>query len=221
MEFPAGLRYTKEHEWIRVEGDQAYVGITDYAASQLGDLVFIELPAVGTKLQKGAAAAVVESVKAASEVFAPISGTVTEVNGALGDQPGDGPRRAMHRRQHPAAVRRRRADHAAPRLLGRRRRTVLQAATDRPATAEGLGCDLRAGLAARWRRAAAVVHAPPLAPVAAPVLEQRPERQAPRREARPHPRPFPRARSPRLPPPWPPSPPPPRRKSRTGSSLRS
>jgi glycine cleavage system H protein len=81
-------RYTRDHEWIRLDGDVATVGITDYAQEQLGDIVFVELPEIGKKLDKGAEAAVVESVKAASEVFAPVSGEVVEVNGALADQPG-------------------------------------------------------------------------------------------------------------------------------------
>ena len=79
--------FTDEHEWIDVEGDTATVGITDYAQEQLGDIVFVELPAVGTMLDKSGDAAVVESVKAASDVYAPISGEVTEANGALEDDP--------------------------------------------------------------------------------------------------------------------------------------
>lgn len=79
--------FTDEHEWIDVEGDTATVGITDYAQEQLGDIVFVELPAVGTVLEKGGDAAVVESVKAASDVYAPIGGEVTEANGALEDDP--------------------------------------------------------------------------------------------------------------------------------------
>jgi glycine cleavage system H protein len=81
-------RYTRDHEWIRLDGDVATIGITGYAQEQLGDIVFVELPEVGKKLDKGAEAAVVESVKAASEVFAPVTGEVVEVNGALSDQPG-------------------------------------------------------------------------------------------------------------------------------------
>lgn len=77
------VRYTKDHEYVRLEGDTATVGITDYAQSQLGDVVFVELPAIGRTLQAGEEAAVVESVKAASEVFAPVAGTVTAVNNAL------------------------------------------------------------------------------------------------------------------------------------------
>ena len=79
--------FTDEHEWIDVEGDSATVGITDYAQEQLGDIVFVELPSVGTMLDKGGDAAVVESVKAASDVYAPISGEVTEGNAALEDDP--------------------------------------------------------------------------------------------------------------------------------------
>ena len=79
--------FTDEHEWIDVEGENATVGITDYAQEQLGDIVFVELPEVGTELDKGGDAAVVESVKAASDVYAPITGEVTEANGALEDDP--------------------------------------------------------------------------------------------------------------------------------------
>ncbi len=82
------VRFTQEHEWIRVEDGIGVVGITDYAQQQLGDVVFVELPAVGTKLSKGEQAAVVESVKAASEVYAPVSGEVVGVNDALADEPG-------------------------------------------------------------------------------------------------------------------------------------
>jgi glycine cleavage system H protein len=81
-------RYTRDHEWIRLDGDIATVGITDYAQEQLGDIVFVELPEVGKALDKGAEAAVVESVKAASEVYAPVAGEVVEVNDALADAPG-------------------------------------------------------------------------------------------------------------------------------------
>ncbi|WP_112663264.1 glycine cleavage system protein GcvH [Microvirga flavescens] len=81
-------RYTKDHEYVRVEGDAGIVGISDYAQSQLGDVVFVELPALGKTLAKGAEAAVVESVKAASEVYAPVSGEVLEVNSLLEDAPG-------------------------------------------------------------------------------------------------------------------------------------
>lgn len=79
--------FTDEHEWIDVDGDIATVGITDYAQGQLGDIVFVELPAPGTAVEKGKDAAVVESVKAASDVYAPISGEVTEGNAALEEDP--------------------------------------------------------------------------------------------------------------------------------------
>ncbi|HEU4820115.1 MAG TPA: glycine cleavage system protein GcvH [Qipengyuania sp.] len=79
--------FTAEHEWIDVDGDTATVGITDYAQGQLGDIVFVELPQPGTQVAKGKDAAVVESVKAASDVYAPITGEVTEANGALEDDP--------------------------------------------------------------------------------------------------------------------------------------
>ena len=79
--------YSEDHEWIAVDGDTGTVGITDYAQEQLGDVVFVELPDVGKALTKGGDAAVVESVKAASEVYAPISGEVVEVNDALTDAP--------------------------------------------------------------------------------------------------------------------------------------
>jgi glycine cleavage system H protein len=80
-------KFTKDHEWIRIEGDVGTVGITDYAQQQLGDVVFVELPAKGRKVAKGGEAAVVESVKAASEVYAPVSGEVVESNGALESAP--------------------------------------------------------------------------------------------------------------------------------------
>lgn len=79
--------YTDEHEWIDVEGDVATVGITDYAQGQLGDIVFVELPEVGAMIEQGKDAAVVESVKAASDVYAPITGEITEVNPALEEDP--------------------------------------------------------------------------------------------------------------------------------------
>jgi len=81
------LYFTKDHEWISVEGDSATVGITDYAQAQLGDVVFVEVPPAGTEVAKGKEAAVVESVKAASDVYAPVSGQVTEGNGALEADP--------------------------------------------------------------------------------------------------------------------------------------
>jgi glycine cleavage system H protein len=81
-------RYTKDHEYIRIEGDTGTVGITDYAQGQLGDVVFVELPAIGKNVGKGKEAAVVESVKAASEVYAPVSGEVVAVNSELEGAPG-------------------------------------------------------------------------------------------------------------------------------------
>jgi glycine cleavage system H protein len=81
------LKFTQEHEWLRVEGDIATVGITPHAQEQLGDLVFVELPEPGKGFEKGAAVAVVESVKAASDVYAPISGEITEVNQSVVDEP--------------------------------------------------------------------------------------------------------------------------------------
>jgi glycine cleavage system H protein len=82
------LRFTKDHEWLRTEGDVATVGITPFAQEKLGDLVFVELPSVGATFQKGAVAATVESVKAAADVYAPVAGEVTAVNDKLADQPG-------------------------------------------------------------------------------------------------------------------------------------
>jgi glycine cleavage system H protein len=87
--YPTNLKYTKDHEWIRVEGDTGTIGITHFAQEQLGDVVYVELPDVGAALTQGQAFGTIESVKAVSELFAPISGTVTEVNGALKDKPED------------------------------------------------------------------------------------------------------------------------------------
>ena len=84
---PTDLRYTKDHEWVRVEGDIATIGITSFASEQLGDIVFVELPGVGSAVEQFATFGVVESVKAVSDLFAPIGGTVTETNGDLGSQP--------------------------------------------------------------------------------------------------------------------------------------
>ena len=81
-------RYTKDHEWIRLDGDVATVGITEHAQSQLGDIVYVELPEIGRKVDQGGEAAVVESVKAASDVYAPVSGEVVAVNETLGSAPG-------------------------------------------------------------------------------------------------------------------------------------
>ena len=83
----SGLKYSKDHEWVRVEGDVGTVGISDYAQEQLGDVVYVELPEVGRAVAQNEEAAVVESVKAASEVYAPVSGEVVEVNQALEDNP--------------------------------------------------------------------------------------------------------------------------------------
>ena len=83
----SGLKYSKDHEWVRVEGDVGTVGISDYAQEQLGDVVYVELPEVGRAVAQNEEAAVVESVKAASEVYAPVSGEVVEVNQALEDEP--------------------------------------------------------------------------------------------------------------------------------------
>ena len=83
----SNLKFTTDHEWIRVEGDTAVIGITDYAQQQLGDVVFVELPDVGKVLERGKDAAVVESVKAASEVYAPVDGVVIETNPLLLDEP--------------------------------------------------------------------------------------------------------------------------------------
>ena len=84
---PSDLRYTKDHEWVRVDGDEAVVGITDYATNQLGDIVFVELPDVGRTLSQFATFGVVESVKAVSDLFAPVSGEVTSGNDALAAAP--------------------------------------------------------------------------------------------------------------------------------------
>lgn len=82
------LKFTKDHEWVRLDGDVATVGITDHAQTALGDVVFVELPEVGREVAAGEACAVVESVKAASDIYAPIAGKIVEVNGALSDNPG-------------------------------------------------------------------------------------------------------------------------------------
>ena len=84
---PQDLRYTKDHEWVRVDGDVATIGVTDYAASQLGDVVFVDLPAVGRAVDQFATFGVVESVKAVSDLYAPVSGEITDVNAELGGKP--------------------------------------------------------------------------------------------------------------------------------------
>jgi len=87
MEFPEGLKYSKEHEWVLVEGTTATIGITEYAEEELGDIVYVELPEVGEKIVKDDPFGAVESVKAVSDVYAPVSGTVLEINDVLRDNP--------------------------------------------------------------------------------------------------------------------------------------
>lgn len=88
MNITGELKFSREHEWVRVEGNKAYIGITDYAQKALGDIVFVELPETGTGLTAGDTFGVVESVKAASDIYAPVSGAVLEVNANLADAPG-------------------------------------------------------------------------------------------------------------------------------------
>ncbi|HVN47826.1 MAG TPA: glycine cleavage system protein GcvH [Bacteroidota bacterium] len=87
MEFPENLTYTKDHEWIRVEGNFGWIGITEYAQGELGDIVYVELPAVGKKIEQGKSFGTIEAVKAVSDLFAPVSGDVAEVNHAIQDHP--------------------------------------------------------------------------------------------------------------------------------------
>ncbi len=87
MAYPADYKYTKEHEWLKIDGNTGTIGITDYAQNSLGDIVFVELPKVGTEITAGKTFGSVESVKAVSDLFAPVSGTVTEVNEALNTAP--------------------------------------------------------------------------------------------------------------------------------------
>lgn len=87
MAYPAGFKYTKDHEWIELAGDRGKVGITDYAQQQLGDVVYMELPEVGARLKAGQSFGTIESVKAVSELYAPVSGEVVEVNTGLKDKP--------------------------------------------------------------------------------------------------------------------------------------
>ena len=87
MSAPSDLRYTRDHEWVRIDGDEATIGITQYAAEQLGDIVFVELPDTGRDLEVAKAFGVVESVKAVSDLFAPLSGSVTSTNDALSSEP--------------------------------------------------------------------------------------------------------------------------------------
>jgi glycine cleavage system H protein len=85
--YPSDYRYTKDHEWIKADGNNGTIGITDYAQAQLGDVVFVESPKIGAKLKSGQAFGTVESVKAVSEIYSPVSGEVTEINEALADSP--------------------------------------------------------------------------------------------------------------------------------------
>jgi glycine cleavage system H protein len=87
MKVPDGLKYTKEHEWVKVEGNTAVIGITEFAQAELGELVFVDLPATGKKVTQSGTLCVVESTKAASDVYAPISGSVVEVNSELSNDP--------------------------------------------------------------------------------------------------------------------------------------
>ncbi len=87
MNFPDGLRYTKDHEWIKLDGDIGTIGITDYAQGELGDVVYLELPAVGTKVERGKSFGTIEAVKAVSDLYAPVSGEIKEVNSKLPDEP--------------------------------------------------------------------------------------------------------------------------------------
>ena len=85
--YPSNFRYTKQHEWVDVKGDTGTIGITDYAQHELGDVVFVEMPKVGAKITAGSTFGTVESVKAVSDIYSPVSGEVTEINSSLGDAP--------------------------------------------------------------------------------------------------------------------------------------
>ena len=87
MAYPAAFRYTKDHEWIELSGDRAKVGITDYAQQQLGDVVYVDLPEVGARLKQGQPFGTIESVKAVSELYSPVTGVVVEINGSLKEKP--------------------------------------------------------------------------------------------------------------------------------------
>jgi glycine cleavage system H protein len=87
MNFPENVKYTADHEWIRVEGQFGWIGITDYAQGELGDIVYIEIPAVGTKVEKGKSFGTIEAVKAVSDLFAPVAGEVVEINAEMKDHP--------------------------------------------------------------------------------------------------------------------------------------
>jgi glycine cleavage system H protein len=87
MNFPENIKYTADHEWIRIEGKFGWIGITDYAQGELGDIVYVEIPAVGTKVEKGKSFGTIEAVKAVSDLFAPAAGEVVEVNAEIKDHP--------------------------------------------------------------------------------------------------------------------------------------
>lgn len=87
MDTPSDLKYTEEHEWLRVDGDTVEIGITDYAQGELGDIVFVELPSVGDQIERGESFGTIEAVKAVSDLYAPITGKVTEINDSLEDDP--------------------------------------------------------------------------------------------------------------------------------------
>lgn len=87
MNIPAELKYTSDHEWVKIDGDLATIGITEYAQGELGDVVFVELPEVGTEVDKGESFGTIEAVKAVADIFSPVSGEVTEINEALEDAP--------------------------------------------------------------------------------------------------------------------------------------
>jgi glycine cleavage system H protein len=87
MTFPENLKYTKDHEWVRLEGEFGWIGITDYAQGELGDIVFVELPPIGTKLEQGKTFGTIEAVKAVSDLYAPLSGEVVDVNKEVQDSP--------------------------------------------------------------------------------------------------------------------------------------
>ncbi|OGU46287.1 MAG: glycine cleavage system protein H [Ignavibacteria bacterium RIFCSPLOWO2_02_FULL_55_14] len=87
MTFPENLKYTKDHEWMRVEGEVGWIGVTDYAQGELGDVVFVELPAVGSKLEQGKSFGTIEAVKAVSDLYAPVTGEVVEINKEVADSP--------------------------------------------------------------------------------------------------------------------------------------
>lgn len=89
MSIPTNLKYTEEHEWVRMDGDIATVGVTDHAQEELSDVVFVELPDIGREVEEKEAMAVVESVKAASDIYAPVSGTIVEINESLEEEPGN------------------------------------------------------------------------------------------------------------------------------------